>query len=49
MKKQYPIYIKMLKAMNGLTHKVGDIVGMSNIELAKNWISKGYAKQVESK
>ena len=42
--KKYPVYIKMLREMNGMSHKVGDIIGISNVELANKWILKGYAE-----
>jgi len=42
--KRYPIYVKMLREMYGLNHKIGDIIGMSNVELAQEYISKGYAE-----
>jgi len=42
--KKYPIYVKMLCEMNGMNHKIGDIIGMSNVELANKWLEKGYAE-----
>jgi len=27
-----------------MSHKVGDIIGMSNVELVNKWVLKGYAE-----